>query len=136
MYYEITSTIVSGANSVSVQTTSNAYYIWIDNGGQTSTAIVVPFGSKDPRIYKCFNEDAKLTLMCLNNSYPVDLNQIRSYIAYKLQHLKSIRDTTALKRELTTELYDAFPEFATQERTERFVQENWHWLEPFIKSEH
>ena len=136
MYYEITSTIVSGANSVSVQTTSNAYYIWIDNGGQTSTAIVVSFGSKNPRIYKCFNEDAKLTLMCLNNSYPVDLNQIRSYIAYKLQHLKSIRDTTALKRELTAELYDAFPEFATQERTERFVQENWHWLEPFIKSEH
>jgi hypothetical protein len=136
MYYEITSTIVSGANSVSVQTTSNAYYIWIDNGGQPSTAIVVPFDSKNPRIYKCFNEDAKLTLMCLNNSYPVDLNQIRSYIAYKLQHLKSIRDTTALKRELITELYDAFPEFATQERTERFVQENWHWLEPFIKSEH
>jgi hypothetical protein len=136
MYHEITSTIVSSTSSVSVQTASNAYYIWIDSGGQTSTAIVVPFGSKNPRIYKCFNEDAKLTLMCLNNSYPVDLNQIRSYIAYKLQHLKSIRDATALKRELITELYDAFPEFETQERTERFVQENWHWLEPFIKSEH
>jgi len=136
MYYEITSAIVSSTNSVSVQITSNAYYIWIDNGAQTSTAIVVPFDSKSPRFYKCFNEDAKLTLMCLNNSYPVDLNQIRSYIAYKLQHLKSIRDATVLKRELTEELYDAFPEFVSQERTERFVQENWHWLEPFIKSEH
>jgi len=136
MYYEITSAIVLSTNSVSVQVTSNAYYIWIDNGTQASTAIIVPFDSKKPRFYKCFNEDAKLTLMCLNNSYPVDLNQIRSYIAYKLQHLKSIRDATALKRELITELYDAFPEFNTQERTEKFVQENWHWLEPFIKSEH
>jgi hypothetical protein len=136
MYFGITSTIVSSANSVSVQITSNAYYIWIENVAQTCTAIIVPFDSKHPQLYKCLSQDAKSTLMCLNNSYPVDLNQIRTYIAYKLQHLKSIQDPTTLKKELTTELYDAFPEFGTQERTERFVQENWHWLEPFIKSEH
>jgi len=136
MYFNITSTIVSSANSVSVQITSNAFYIWIENGAQACTAIIVPFDSKHPRIYKCLNGDAKSTLMCLNNSYPVDLNQIRSYIAYKLQHLKSIRDATVLKRELIAELYDAFPEFTSPELTERFVQENWHWLETFIKSEH
>jgi uncharacterized membrane protein len=136
MYFGITSTIVSSANSVSVQITSNAYYIWIENGAQTSTAIIVPFESKHPQLYKCLSQDAKSTLMCLNNSYPVDLNQIRTYIAYKLQNLKSTQDPTTLKKELTTELYYAFPEFTSPEMTERFVQENWHWLEPFIKSEH
>ena len=136
MYFGITSTIVSSTDSVSVQITSNAYYIWIDNGTQTSAAIVIPFDSKYPRLYKCLSQDAKSTLMCLNNSYPVDLNQIRTYIAYKLQNLKSIQDPTTLKEKLITELYDAFPEFTSPEMTKRFVQENWQWLEPFIKSEH
>jgi hypothetical protein len=136
MYFGMTSTFISSRNEVSVQITSNAYYIWIENDAQACTAIIVPFDSKHPRIYKCIIKDAKSPLMCLNNSYPVDLNQIRSYIAYKLQHLKSIQDATTLKKELIAELYDAFPEFTSAEMTERFVQENWHWLEPFIKSEH
>jgi len=132
----MTSTFVSSRDEVSVQITSNAYYIWIENDAQTSTAIVVPFDSKYPRLYKCISKGAKSILMCLNNSYPVDLNQIRTYIAYKLQHLKSIQDPATLKKELTDELYDAFPEFTSAEMTERFVQENWHWIEPIIKSEH